>query len=118
MRRLHEHPACRAYAAMWLTEGGFEESRPLDADDMVAVLMDNLGLLLDGRGPQAMTEAFAAAIPADRQHAIVAELWRHEHPDVSLVLDALAAHAPKPVAKAAAKARFKHRTAALCRQPT
>lgn len=112
VRRLRDRPACGGYAAMWLVEHGFDESRSLDADDAAAVLVDNLGLLLAVQGPQAMIEAFAGVQPADGQQALVAELWRHEHPDVPLILDALAAHAPKPVAKAAAKARFKHRTAA------
>ncbi|HVL98031.1 MAG TPA: hypothetical protein VM324_01920 [Egibacteraceae bacterium] len=118
VRRLRDHPACRAYAAMWLIERGFEEPRPLDAHDYVAFLVNKLGLLLASSGPQAMAEAFVAAMPADGQHALVAELWRHDDATVPLILDALAAHGPKPVAKAAAKARFKHRTAAPCRQAT
>jgi hypothetical protein len=112
VRGLRAHPDCWGFAAVWLTDNGFDERRPLNPCDGMGALVGRLGVLLAGDGPNRMVEELAAALPPDDQHAVVAELWRHDDPAVPLILDALAAHAPKPVAKAAAKARFKQRSAA------
>jgi hypothetical protein len=68
---------------MWLIENGFEERRSLDPEDSMGVMVDNLGALLDRHGPQRMAQEFATAFTTDDQHAILAELWRHDDPESS-----------------------------------
>jgi hypothetical protein len=93
-------------------EQGRAELASLDVADSAETMVDKLAALLAGAGPRGMVEQFAAAVPAQEQPRVLEELWRVEDPHVPVVLDAVARHAPKPVAKAARRAQFKHRTAA------
>lgn len=121
VRRLEAEPACHAGASRWLAEHGLEEPTDLEEpaeldpaaapDDLVAQLAG----LLARSGSRRMVEQLTTAVPAGEQARVVEGLWRVEHSSVPAVLDAVAAHAPKPAAKAARTARFKRRSAAGAR---
>lgn len=105
VRRLREDPATRAVATLWLVDRGVEPPSALDPGDALAVLVEQLETLLVGGGPEALVEGVVNDLQADAR--LVEGLWSVDDPAVETVLDALAAHAPKRLAKAARKALFK-----------
>lgn len=107
VRRLETDPACHAEASRWLAEHGLEEPAALDPACAPADLVAQLARLLARGGARRMVEEFTASVPPAEQPGLVGELWRVELADVPAVLEAVAAHAPKPAAKAARTALFK-----------
>lgn len=111
VRRLEGEPACHAEASRWLAEHGLEEPAELDPSCARADLAAQLAGVLARGGARRMVEELTAAVPPDEQPGLVGQLWRVEHSEVPAVLEAVAAHAPKPAAKAARTALFKRRSA-------
>ncbi|MBC6461449.1 hypothetical protein [Actinomadura sp. HBU206391] len=111
VRRALEEPAARPYAALWLHAHGDDEIE-LNADEMMWIFTDTVAGLLESTEPQDAVAVALADAPADADlGAMVAEMWRVDHPDTAEVLELLGRHHPdKVVAKAARKSAFKARS--------
>lgn len=106
-----DHPCVRPYAALWLHAHGDDAVEP-SPDEMMWIFTDTLAGLLETADPEEALAAALADAPAGADlGAMVAELWRVDHPDVAPVLDVLGRHHPdRAVAKIARKSAFKARS--------
>ncbi|GAA2100303.1 hypothetical protein [Actinomadura alba] len=113
VRRALEEPDTRPYAALWLHAHGDDEIE-LSPDEMMWIFTDTVAGLLESAEPQdAVTAALADAPPDADLEAMIAEMWRVDHPDTAEVLEVLGRHHPdRVVAKAARKSAFKARSRA------
>jgi hypothetical protein len=113
VRRALDVPHTRPYAALWLHAHGDDEIE-LTPDEMMWIFTDTVAGLLETAEPhEAVTAALADAPPEADLEAMIAEMWRVDHPDTAEVLEALGRHHPdRVVAKAARKSAFKARSRA------
>jgi hypothetical protein len=110
VRALAVSPALRPHAVCWLVAHGFEPPEsltPLQATP--DAIVETLAIALAAGGPAAVHRTPTASTADPGNLAVIARLWRVDHPHTAGVLDALGSSPVRQVAHVARRALLKLR---------
>lgn len=114
VRALREVPHCQIDATDWLVKRGLSEPVVYAPEDVREMLAEKMAMVLEVAGAERMVRTLTAAdSPQLQQSALIESLWEAREPHIPAVLEAVAALAPEPLAKAARKALLRRRTHAV-----
>jgi hypothetical protein len=110
VRALAVSPALRPHALCWLVAHGYEAPESLTPRQATPdAIVETLAIALAAGGPAAVHRTPAASTSDPGNLAVIARLWRVDHPHTAGVLDALGSSPVRQVAHVARRALLKLR---------